>query len=75
MVEVRHPESAQRFREALTQLNLTQVAFAAEVEMGDRHIRKFASGECAVPKLVWMAIELLRARQQPKRGRAPRKHR
>lgn len=52
-------KSAKRIREALERLGMTQVGFAAEIQMGDRHIRKFCAGECEVPKIVWMAIELL----------------
>jgi hypothetical protein len=73
MASMKHAESAEKFRAALAKLGLTQVAFAAEVEMGDRHIRKFCSGECEVPKLVWMAIDLIKLRQRAERERA-RKH-
>lgn len=66
--------SARKFRLALIEIGMSQSAFAREVGVGDRHVRRFASGEAEVPKLVWMAIELLnnKRRENDERSRRVR---
>lgn len=52
-----------RFRAALDHLDLTQLAFAKIIGRTDRTVRRWASGDTAIPHSVWMAIEQLQRRE------------
>lgn len=64
MAEVK--TDAQRFRDALEKLDMTQRGFAAEIGLGERHIRKLCAGDEPVPRYVWMVIELLTIKRRRK---------
>jgi ribosome-binding protein aMBF1 (putative translation factor) len=53
------PSDADRVRELITQLGLSQRAIAKELDINDRVMRYYCSGEQPVPRVVMLALEHL----------------
>lgn len=53
---------ADRLREQLARLGLSQRGLARLLELDERIVRRWCAGEGPVPKLVWLALEALAAR-------------
>jgi DNA-binding transcriptional regulator YiaG len=48
-----------QFNRALDQLGFTQVGFARKLELGERSVRRWASGQWPVPTPVAMLLNLM----------------
>lgn len=56
---------ADRIRAAIARLGTTQRGLARLLELDERMIRRYCAGQLAVPKVVWLAIEILEAEARP----------
>lgn len=57
---------ATRLRSTLARLGLSQRGLARELDLDPRLVRRYCTGEIAVPRAVWLALETLANR--PRRG-------
>ena len=51
---------AQEFRDALAALGLSQRGAATALQISDRQVRYYASGQDDIPRVVWLALDALR---------------
>lgn len=51
---------ADRLRSELARLRLSQAALARRLDVTPRHMSRWATGRCAVPAAVWLAIRGMR---------------
>lgn len=56
------PTDADRIRETITALGTTQRGLARLLDLDERTVRRYASGQQPVPAVVWLALEALRQR-------------
>lgn len=49
----------QQFSRALTRLGYTQVGFAEQLQIGERSVRRWASGQWPVPTPIAMLVNLM----------------
>lgn len=50
---------ADRLRAAIARLGTTQRGLARLLELDERQVRRYCAGQVPVPKVVWLAIEIL----------------
>lgn len=62
---------ATRIREAITSLGLSQRGLARALDLDERTVRRYCSGELPVPRVVWLALDSLPA-QPPMPGNPDR---
>lgn len=53
--------TSRQFNKALTLLGFTQVGFARQLEIGERSVRRWASGQWPVPVPIGMLLNLMLA--------------
>jgi hypothetical protein len=53
--------TSKQFNKALTLLGYTQVGFARQLEIGERSVRRWASGQWPVPVPIAMLLNLMLA--------------
>ena len=51
--------TSRQFNKALTLLGFTQVGFARQLEIGERSVRRWASGQWPVPVPIAMLLNLM----------------
>jgi ribosome-binding protein aMBF1 (putative translation factor) len=57
------PTDAQRLRDELARLGRSQRGLARELDLDERTVRRYCSGELEVPQIVWMALKAMRPRK------------
>lgn len=55
---------ADRLRKLLSDAGLSQRGAARQLDIDERTMRRYCSGELDVPRVVWLAIEALSKRRQ-----------